>query len=218
MWWINCFPNTLKAEIQTFFHSIAKLTAINLSDPIIHLKHSTLIKSAHLPACKCGRGRGGVRGGGSPGLFPLLKTAMVLETSPLNLTWKMRVAKYFNQRMKNMWMHVPEPPCHISSSLLGPDRQKRHIWMFDAVWKDHILLLVRVGFLIFVLFCFVFFSLLMFSKPLNKVRCVNSLINNVKMELTACGYLWSTIACQPTLPPYKSRPAVFLLFRAQSAN
>lgn len=58
----------------------------------------------------------------------------------------------------------------------------------------------------------------MFSKSGNKVRCVNSLINNVKMELTACGYLGSTIACQPTLPPYKSCPAVFLLFRAQSAN
>lgn len=71
---------------------------------------------------------------------------------------------------------------------------------------------VRIFFVLF------FFSLLMFSKSLNKVRCVNSLINNVKMELTACGYLWSTIPCQPTLPPYKSRPAVFLLFRAQSAN
>lgn len=117
-----------------------------------------------------------------------------------------------------MWMHVPEHPYYISSSLPGPDRQKRHIWMLDAVCKDHILLLVRVGFLIFVLVWVFFFSLLMFSKSLNKVRCVNSLINNVKMELTACGYLRSTIACQPTLPPYKSRPAVFLLFRAQSAN
>lgn len=67
-------------------------------------------------------------------------------------------------------------------------------------------------------FFFFFNSLLMFSKSGNKVRCVNSLINNVKMELTACGYLGSTIACQPTLPPYKSCPAVFLLFRAQSAN
>lgn len=69
-----------------------------------------------------------------------------------------------------------------------------------------------------IFFFFFFNSLLMFSKSLNKVRCVNSLINNVKMELTACGYLGSTIACQPTLPPYKSCPAVFPLFRAQSAN
>lgn len=51
-----------------------------------------------------------------------------------------------------------------------------------------------------------FDSLLMFSRSLNKVWCVNSLINDVKIELTACGCLQSTIACQPPLPPYKLCP------------
>lgn len=46
----------------------------------------------------------------------------------------------------------------------------------------------------------------MFSRSLNKVWCVNSLINDVKIELTACGCLQSTIACQPRLPPYKLYP------------
>lgn len=46
----------------------------------------------------------------------------------------------------------------------------------------------------------------MFSRSLNKVWCVNSLINDVKIELTACGCLQSTIACQPLLPPYKLYP------------
>lgn len=52
----------------------------------------------------------------------------------------------------------------------------------------------------------------MFSGSLNKVWCVNSLINDVKIELTACGCLRSTIACQPPLPSDKlcpcSRPFV----------
>lgn len=46
----------------------------------------------------------------------------------------------------------------------------------------------------------------MFSRSLNKVWCVNSLINDVKIELTACGCLQNTIAQQPPLPPYKPRP------------
>lgn len=49
-------------------------------------------------------------------------------------------------------------------------------------------------------------SLLMFSRSLNQVWCVNSLINDVKIELTACGCLQRTIACQPLLPPYKLYP------------
>lgn len=46
----------------------------------------------------------------------------------------------------------------------------------------------------------------MFSRSLNKVWCVNSLSNDVKIELTACGCLQSTIACQPRLPSYKLYP------------
>lgn len=65
--------------------------------------------------------------------------------------------------------------------------------------------------------CFIsgesFNSLLMFSRSVNKVWCVNSLINDVKIELTACGCPQSTIAQPPLLCPYKLCPLSFLCFR-----
>lgn len=162
MWWINCFPNTLKAGIQTFFHSIAKLTAINLSDPIIHLKHSSLIKSAHLPVRVHGgeraRGRGVRRGGGCTSLPP--KSGVQGWKRALSgWTWKMSFSRQCRVRNSaGVRPSVGQPLCPSLSWVPAPSRQRRSAKVLDAVRLDRVLLLpCGCGFVFLLCFFFCFF-------------------------------------------------------------
>lgn len=168
--------------------------------------------------CAAASGRHGeVCGGGRPHSASSPKRQRAGGRALWGLTWKMSLCRWCPARNSAGRYLSVRPSVRGRSVHLCPQCQPwagSSVEVCDAVRLDPILLLWCGGGFFF----FFFNSLLMFSKSLNKVRCVNSLINNVKMELTACGYLGSTIACQPTLPPYKSCPAVFPLFRAQSAN